>query len=109
GTSAAKPVIAAIEALERMDAGGRRELPADAPRGFLPDEWRQAIDVAKAHTAKHLWELGLAEQMRKLLRSSDLSVPGSRQHKVWTSYLHTGASWVERKARSFARLPAAES
>jgi TnpA family transposase len=109
GTSAARPVLRAIEALKRMDAEGRRRLPADAPRDFLPDEWRQAIDAAKAHTAKHLWELGLAKQMRKLLRSSDLSVPGSRQHKVWTSYLHTPAAWAERKASWFARLPASQN
>src|SRR6266496_4907403 len=109
GTSAAKPVVAAIEALKRMDAEGRRKLPADAPRDFLPAEWREAIDGAKAHTAKHLWELCLAEQMRKHLRSSDLSVPGSRQHKVWTSYLHTETSWAERKASWFTRLPASEN
>ena len=109
GTSAAKPVIQAIEALKRIDIEGRRKLPADAPRDFLPDEWREAIDGAKAHTAKHLWELCLAEQMRKLLRSSDISVPGSRQHKVWTSYLHTPTAWAERKASWFTRLPASES
>jgi TnpA family transposase len=108
GTGAAKPVIKAIEALKRMDAEGRRKLPADAPKDFLPDEWRQAIETAKGHTAKHLWELGLAEQMRKLLRSSDLSVPGSRQHKVWTSYLHTEAAWAERKSSWFARHPGAQ-
>src|SRR5712692_2531062 len=76
---------------------------------FAPFEWREAIDAAKGHTAKHLWELCLADQMRKLLRSSDLSVPGSRQHKVWTSYLHTPASWAERKASWFTRLPASQS
>lgn len=92
-----------------MDAEGRRKLPADAPKDFLPTEWREAVDAAKAHTAKHLWELCLAEQMRKLLRSSDLSVPGSRQHKVWTSYLHTPTAWAERKASWFTRLPASES
>ncbi len=109
GTSAARPVIQAIEALKRMDAEGRRKLPADAPKDFLPDEWRTAIDAANIHTAKHLWELCLAEQMRKLLRSSDLSVPGSRQHKVWTSYLHTPIAWAERKASWFTRLPASQS
>ena len=92
-----------------MDTEGRRKLPADAPRDFLPDEWREAIDGAKSHTAKHLWELCLAEQMRKLLRSSDLSVPESRQHKVWTSYLHTPTAWAERKASWFTRLPVSES
>src|SRR5712692_3330691 len=81
---------------------------------FLPADWRTAIEAARASTipkdrriAKHLWELGLAEQMRKLLRSSDLSVPGSRQHKVWTSYLHTEAAWAERKVSWFARHPGA--
>ena len=108
-TSAARPVIRAIEALKRMDAEGRWKLPADAPKDFLSDEWRQAIEAVKAHTAKHLWELGLAEQMRKLLRSSDLSVPGSPKHKIWTSYLHTPAVWAERKASWFARLPASQN
>jgi TnpA family transposase len=109
GTSAAKPVLQAIEALKQMDAEGRRRLPTDVPMDFLPDEWHQAIAAAKVHTAKHLWELSLAEQMRKLLRSSDLSVPGSRQHKVWTSYLHTPAAWADRKAGWFARLPASQN
>src|SRR5712692_10258487 len=79
---------------------------------FLPADWRTAIEAARASTipkerriAKHLWELGLAEQMRRLLRSSDLSVPGSRQHKVWTSYLHTETAWAARKSSRFARHP----
>jgi TnpA family transposase len=110
GTSAAKPVIKAIEALKRMDAEGRRKLPTDARHPtFSPTNGARRSMRESAHTAKHLWELGLAEQMRKLLRSSDLSVPGSRQHKVWTSYLHTPAAWAERKASWFARLPASQN
>src|SRR5258708_30125014 len=80
---------------------------------FPPADWRTAIEAARDSTitkerrpAKPLWELGLAEQMSKLLRSSDLSVPGSRQHKVWTSYLHTETAWAERKSSWFARHPA---
>ena len=85
------------------------QAPSRCSERLLPDEWREAIDAAKVHTAKHLWELCLAEQMRKLLRSSDLSVPGSRQHKVWTSYLHTPTAWAERKASWFTRLPASQN
>lgn len=83
GTSAAKPVVQAIAELKRMDAEGKRTLPAHAPLDFLSTDWRTAVEAACAsknskerRTAKHLWELGLADQMRKLLRSSDLSVPG---------------------------------
>ncbi len=114
GTSAAKPVVQAISALKRMDAEGKRTLPKSVLLDFLPADWRTAIETARAsknpkdrRIAKHVWELGLAEQMRKLLRSSDLSVPGSRQHKVWTLYLHTEAAWAERKVSWFARRPGA--
>src|SRR5258708_3845093 len=112
GTSAAKPVVQAIAALKQMDAEGKRTLPTGTPLDFLPADWRTAVETACAskdpkerRTAKHLWELCLAEQMRKLLRSSDLSVPGSRQHKVWTSYLHSETAWHERKGSWFARHP----
>jgi hypothetical protein len=92
GTSAAQPVVQAISALKQMDAEEKRTLSANTPLDFLPADWRTAVETARTskdpkdrRRAKRLWELGLAEQMRKLLRSSDLSVPGSRQHKVWTS------------------------
>src|SRR5258708_34559612 len=39
GTSAAKPVLRAIEALKRRDVEGRRRLPPDAPKDVLPDDW----------------------------------------------------------------------
>jgi len=112
GTSAAQPVVQAIAALKRMDAEEKRTLPANTPLGFLPADWRTAVETARAskdpkdrRRAKRLWELGLAEQMRKLLRSSDLSVPGSRQHKVWTSYIHSETAWAERKSSWFVRHP----
>jgi len=103
GTNAARPVVLAVDALKRMDAEGRRKLPSDTPMAFVPPDWRAAMRRSDGVTAKHLWELCLAEQMRQLLRSSDLSVPGSRQHKVWTAYLHAPTAWAERKASWFAQ------
>jgi len=103
GTQAAQPVVQAIEALKRMDAEGRRKLPPGTPMAFAPAEWRAAIEREHGTLGKHLWELCLADQMRQLLRSSDLHVPGSRQHKLWTAYLHSPTAWAERKASWFAR------
>jgi len=103
GTSAAQRVVAAIASLQQMDRDGRRKLPNAVPLEFAPQPWREAIQAAEGVTAKHLWELCLAEQMRILLRSSDLAVPGSRQHKVWTAYLHPPTAWLERSVSWFAR------
>ncbi|EFH79875.1 DUF4158 domain-containing protein [Ktedonobacter racemifer] len=87
GTSAAKPVVLAIQALKQMDANEKRTLPANAPLDFLPGDWRAAVETASAskdpkgrRMAKQLWELGLAEQMRKLLRSWPLSINGTKNH-----------------------------
>ncbi len=111
GTQAAQPVMQAIEALKRMDAEGRRRLPPGTPMAFAPAEWRAAIERESGRESgrgsgtlgKHLWELCLADQMRNLLRSSDLHVPGSRQHKLWTSYLHSSSAWEERRTSWFER------
>ncbi len=100
GTSAAKPAVQAISTLKKMDAEGKRTLPTDAPLDFLPADWRTAIETANASKDPK------DRRRAKLLRSSDLSVPGSRQHKVWTSYLHTETAWKERKSSWFARHPA---
>jgi hypothetical protein len=92
GTQAAQPVTQAIAALKQMDTEGRRTLPPGAPMAFVSPEWRSAIERAEGAggsgrvRGKHLWELCLASRMSQLLRSSDLSIPGSRQHKVWTAY-----------------------
>jgi TnpA family transposase len=104
-TQAAHPVLQAIAALKEMDAAGRRKLPPGTSMTFVPPDWRTAIERADGVTAKHLWELCLAQQMSTLLRSSDLYVPGSRQHKLWTSYLHSPAAWAARRDSWFDRWP----
>jgi Tn3 transposase DDE domain len=48
-----------------------------------------------------MWMLCLAEQVRRLLRSSDVLVPGSRQHRQWDSYLHPASAWAARKTSWF--------
>jgi TnpA family transposase len=103
GTQAAQPVVQGIAALMQMDEEGRRKLPAGTPMAFVPEDWRAAIDRSDGVVGKHLWELCLAQQMGRLLRSSDLHIPGSRQHKVWTAYLHAPAAWAARKVSWFAR------
>jgi hypothetical protein len=51
---------------------------------------------------RRLWELCLAERIQQSLRSSDLHVVGSREHRDWTSYLHTEEAWEARRESWFA-------
>ena len=110
-TLAAKPLLEGIEFLRELDASKIRKLPADVPMGFVDDGWRRAMVVeapSKNGRGKdpsinrRLWELCLAEKIQHALRSSDLHVVGSREHRDWTSYLHTEEAWEARRESWFA-------
>ena len=111
GTLAAKPVLEGVECLRELDAGKQRKLPADVPVGFVDDDWRRTIFVETPSTNgrskdpainRRLWELCLAEKIQHYLRSPDLHVVGSREHRDWTSYLHTDEAWEGRRESWFA-------
>ncbi len=111
GTLSAKPVLDGIECLKELDASKKRKLPADAPMGFVDEDWRRVM-VAEAPSTngrrkdpavnRRLWELCLAEEIQHALRSSDLHVVGSREHRDWTSYLHTEEAWEGRRESWFS-------
>jgi TnpA family transposase len=110
GTLAAKPVLEGIEFLRELDASKIRKLPADVPMGFVDDGWRRAMVVETPSVNgrgkdpsinRRLWELCLADRIQDALRSSDLHVVGSREHRDWTSYLHTEEAWEARRESWF--------
>jgi hypothetical protein len=50
-----------------------------------------------------MWMLCLAEQLRHLIRSPAIMIPGNRQHRDWDSSLHlAGARRVEYVCTVFA-------
>ncbi len=102
GTLAARSVLDAIELLRELDSTGRRKVSADTPLDFVPDAWRKAVRPDRGEVDRHMWELCLAEQIRHHIRSSDLHVVGSRQHRDWTTYLHTPQAWEARRDAWFA-------
>jgi len=111
GTLAAKPVLEGIEYLRDLDASKRRKLTPDVPMGFVDDGWVRVMVLEtpsvngrrKAPSInRRLWELCLAGRIQHALRSSDLHVVGSREHRDWTSYLHTEEAWEARRESWFA-------
>jgi TnpA family transposase len=102
-------VIAAITFLKHLDAARPqwKKLPPDTPLEFVDDRWLAVVCPEKGVINHRMWMLCLAEQLRRLLRSSDVLVPGSRQHRQWDSYLHTTTAWGARKTSWFGGWHAA--
>ena len=103
GTDAARPTLDALAFINHLDMTKPRwkKLPPEVPLSFLDDRWRSVVCPSPDTIDHQLWMLGLAEQLRRQLRSADILVPGSRQHRDWESYLHPQAAWAERRASWF--------
>lgn len=103
GPPAARPLLDAIQFLDHLDRTRKRwkRLPAETPTAFIPERWHPVIWDADGRINHRMWILCLAEQLRNALRSSDLLVPGSRQHRDWRSYLHADAAWIRRRPSWF--------
>jgi TnpA family transposase len=97
GNQAAEPVLRAMETFQEVRAEGKRKLPPDTPTDFADESWREAIQPDEETLDRPMWELALAEKIREGIKSSDIYVVGSWQHRDWTSYLLSPEEWQERR------------
>ena len=76
----AKPLLAAIGLLRRMDTEGARDVPAEAPRGFVRPKWRARV-FREGGADRRCWELAVLFELRNALRSGDLWTDESRRYR----------------------------
>jgi TnpA family transposase len=92
-------ILAAIDLVQKLDAAGRRTLPADAPIEFLAAKFRRAVLREDGTLDRAVWEIGLAKAVKDALRSSDLFLPQSRNYVSFGKLLHSKETWeVKREA-----------
>lgn len=82
----AKDLLAAIALLKKLNAAQAREIPEDAPVGFVRRRWAAWVK-SKGGFDRCYYELCVLSEIRNALRSGDLWVVGSRQFKDFDGYL----------------------
>jgi TnpA family transposase len=80
GSKAAGELLAAIDVLGRMNAAGARQVPDDAPTGFVRGKWRQRV-LTEDGINRRSWELCLLFELKNALRSGDVWVEESRRYR----------------------------
>ena len=83
---AAAELLRGIETLRGMYAGNARNVPADAPTGFIKKRWEKLVRTAEG-LDKRYYELCVLSELKNSLRSGDIWVQGSRQFKDFEEYL----------------------
>jgi hypothetical protein len=82
----AEGVLEAIGVLRRMYAENARKVPADAPIDFIRKRWDKLV-FTEDGVDRRCYELCAMSELKNALRSGDVWIEGSRQHKDFDGYL----------------------
>lgn len=84
--SVAQDLIDAVEVLREMNRDGLRNVPTDAPLGFIRRHWAEYIFTPDG-IDRRFYEVCVMAELKNSLRSGDVSVVGSRQFRDFDDYL----------------------
>jgi len=93
-TKSTEPFMRALNVIREMNAAGRRKVPDDAPLDFIPKRWRNHVLDSNDSINRHYYEMAALTELRNCIRSGDVSIAGSRQHKDFDEYLISQEEWA---------------
>lgn len=95
-TKTNEPLLQALDVLKALNTSGRRMVPQDAPTSFVSGKWEP--HVLKEETIdRRAYELCTLSELRNGLRSGDIWISRSRQHKALEDYLLRDPEWQHLK------------
>lgn len=103
-TQAAAPLLEAVDVIRELNQSGKRKVPEDAPLDFLPDRWLPYVVDDRGRINKVYYEMATMTELHNRIRSGDVSVVGSRQHKDFEEYLVPKEEWERAHSAGNIRL-----
>ncbi|PFW76283.1 DDE transposase [Bacillus sp. AFS075960] len=96
-TNYAKSVLSALDTIRELNESGKRKVPKEATLGFVSNRWKKHIYDEDGNINRHFYELAAFTELRNYVRSGDISIVGSRQHKDFDEYLVSSQDWNDSK------------
>lgn len=92
-TKSAEPLMKAVDIIRDMNETGRRKVPEGAPLNFVSNRWQKHVYDDDGTINRHYYEMAVLTELRNYVRSGDVSIVGSRQHKDFDEYLVSRENW----------------
>lgn len=89
-------ILKAIEIIKTLNTGSKRDIPKNAPTGFVRKRW-QGLVFNEGGIDKKFYELCVFSELKNALRSGDIWVEGSRQFKDFEEYLLPADKFLSSK------------
>lgn len=96
-TNYAKSVLSALDTIRELNDSGKRKVPKGTTLGFVSNRWKKHIYDEDGNINRHVYELAAFTELRNYVRSGDISIVGSRQHKDFDEYLVPSRDWNDSK------------
>jgi len=97
---AAKPLLQAIHILRHLNATNIREIPEDAPIGFVRKRWESLV-LTQVGIDRRFYELCVLSELKNALRSGDLWVSGNRQFNDFKEYMLSPGAFTQLQKDGF--------
>jgi TnpA family transposase len=92
-TESTNIIIKALDTIREMNESGKRKIPEGAPLDFVPNRWLKHVVDEEGNINRHYYEMAALTELRNHIRSGDIWVMGSRQHKDFEEYLVSKTEW----------------
>lgn len=92
-TKSAEPLMRALDTIREMNQTGKRKIPEGAPLDFVSNRWQKHVFDEDGTINRHYYEMAALTELRNYVRSGDVSIVGSRQHKDFDEYLVPQDEW----------------
>ncbi|MCY9758311.1 Tn3 family transposase [Paenibacillus alvei] len=93
-TKSAEPLMKAVDIIRDMNETGKRKVPEGAPLNFVSNRWQKHVYDDDGTINRHYYEMAVLTELRNYVRSGDVSIVGSRQHKDFDEYLVPKENWA---------------
>lgn len=92
-TKSAEPLLQAVNIIRELNETGKRKVPEGAPLNFVSNRWQKHVYDEDGTINRHYYEMSVLTELRNYVRSGDVSIVGSRQHKDFDEYLVSKEDW----------------
>jgi hypothetical protein len=91
-------VLKALETIKDLNSKTKRKVPNGAPLDFVTNQWEKYVYDQECNIDKKYYELAAFTELKNAVRSGDISIVGSKQHKPFEEYLMTDDGLEKYKA-----------
>ncbi|HDR7634706.1 TPA: Tn3 family transposase [Bacillus mycoides] len=103
-TKSTQPLMKALDTIREMNESNKRKVPEGAPLDFVSNRWQKHIYEEDGTINRHYYEMAALTELRNHVRSGDISIVGSRQHKDFEDYLVSKKEWDSASTTGATRL-----